>query len=112
MNPPPTPIYMDAENFLSDEECNIPNADDFPEYDKYFNSEIILPRDGEHFQSTRVVCRATESDGLTIGIFNKNPNLDTIIYEVMFNDGSTQEYAVNRIALSIYDHVNEDSYRT
>ena len=30
----------------------------------------------------------------------------------MFNDGYTQEYAANRIALSMYDHVNEEGYRT
>ena len=30
----------------------------------------------------------------------------------MFNDGSTQEYDANRIALSMYNHVNEEGYRT
>ena len=112
LNPPPTPLDLDGENFKPEEEYHIPDTDDFPEYDKYMNAEVILPRDGERFQSARVVRRATEPDGSAIGTSNNNPILDTRIYEVMFNDGSTQEYAANRIALSMYDHVNEEGYRT
>ena len=59
-----------------------------------------------------MIGRVTEPDGSTIGTINNNLILDTMIFGVMFNDGSTQEYAVNRIALSIYDHVNEEGDRT
>ena len=106
MNPSLIPLDMDEENFTPEEEYNIPDINKFPEYDKYINSEVIFPRDGEHFQSERVVRRATEYDGSAIGTLNNNPILDTMMYEVMFNDGSIQEYAANRIALSMYDHVN------
>ena len=90
LNPPPTPLDLDGEKFKPEEEYHIPDTDDFPEYDKYMNAEVILPRDGERFQSARVVRRATEPDGSAIGTSNNNPILDTRIYEVMFNDGSTQ----------------------
>jgi len=112
MNPPPTPLDHNGENFVPEEEYKIPDTDEFPEYDKYINAEVILPRDGERFQSARVVRRSTNADGSSIGTSNNNPILDTRIYEVMFNDGSTQEYAANRIALTMYDHINEEGYRT
>ena len=112
LNHPPTPLDHDGENFVPEEEYKIPDTDEFPEYDKYINAEVILPRDGERFQSARVVRRSTNADGSSIGTSNNNPIIDTRIYEVMFNDGSTQEYAANRIALTMYDHTNEEGYRT
>ena len=111
-HPPPEPIDLNADNFEPEKDYFIPDADDFPNYDKYINSEVILPREGERFQSAKVIRRATKSDGTSMGLYNSNPILDTRIYEVMFNDGSTQEYAANRIALSMYDQVDENGYRT
>ena len=112
LTPPSKPIDLDADNFEPEDKYKIPDADDFPEYDKYLNAEVILPRDGERFQSATVIRRATRSDGRSIGGYNSNPILDTRIYEVMFNDGSVQEYAANRIALSMYDHIDEAGHRT
>ena len=112
LTPPPTPVDLKEDNFVPEKEYIIPDSDDFPEYDRYINAEVILPRDGERFQSAKVVRRTTEPDGSAIGTSNNNPVLDTRIYEVMFNDRSTQEYAANRIALSMYEHVNEEGYRT
>ena len=59
-----------------------------------------------------MIRRVSKPNGSAIGTHNDNPILDTRIYEVMFNDGSTQEYAANRIALSMYDHVNDEGCRT
>ena len=111
-HPPPDPIDLEADNFEPEKEYIIPDADSFPDYDKYINSEVILPREGERFQSAKVMRRATKPDGTSLGVYNSNPILDTRIYEVMFNDGTTQEYAANRIALSMYDQVDESGYRT
>ena len=74
---------MDEENFTPEEKYDIPNTDNFPEYDKYINSKVILPMDGERFQSARVVRRAAESNGSAIGMFNNNSILETGICEVM-----------------------------
>ena len=111
-NPPPTYLDMDAENCKPEEEYNITDADDFPEYDTYINSEVIPPKGGDCFQSTKVVRQATKSDGSAICLFNNNPILYTMIYEIVFNYGSIQEYATNQISLSMYDHINEDGYMT
>ena len=66
MNPPPIPLDLDGKNFKPEDEYTIPDSDDFLEYDKYINAEVILPRDGERFQSANVVRRATEPDGSAI----------------------------------------------
>ena len=50
-------LGQDGENFVPEDEYKIPDTDDFSEYDKYINAEVILPRDGERFQSARVVRR-------------------------------------------------------
>ena len=47
-----------------------------------------------------------------IGSYNDNPTLGTRIYKGMFNDGSTQEYAVNRIVLSMYYNVDKNGHMT
>ena len=80
---------MDSENLKSKEEYNILDADDFPEYDKNINSEVIIPKDGKCFQSEKLIRQATKSDGSAIGSFNNDLILDTMIYEVMFNNSST-----------------------
>ena len=67
LTPPSKPIDLDAEHFEPEDKYKIPDADDFPEYDKYLNAEVVLPRDGDMFQSTTVIRRATRSDGRYIG---------------------------------------------
>ena len=94
-HPPPKYLDMDAKNCKSEEEYNIPDANEFPEYDTYINSEVVPPKGGDCFKSTKVVRQATKSDGSAIFLFNNNPILDTRIYEVVFNYGSIQEYATN-----------------
>ena len=49
MNPSLIPLDMDQENFTPEEEYHIPGADNFPEYDKYINSEVTFLRDSERF---------------------------------------------------------------
>ena len=92
--------------------CFIFNVISTPEYDKYIKSEVILPREGGQFQSANIIRRATKSDGTSVGSYNDNPIIYTRIYEVIFNDGSTQEYATNCISLSNYDQVDENGYKT
>jgi hypothetical protein len=39
---------------------------------------------------------------------NPNPILDTRLYEVRFNDGSTQEYMANTIAENLYSQIDPE----
>ena len=51
-------------------------------------------------------------DGNAVGAFNHNKMLDTRIYDIMFMDGTVQHLAANRIALSMYKHVNSEGFTT
>ena len=56
--------------------------------------------------AARVVKRSLGPDGNAVGAFNHNKMLDTRIYDIMFMDGTVQQLAANRIALSMYKHVD------
>jgi len=44
----------------------IPETDSFKDYDKYLNSEVLLPQDGEHSQAARVLKKSLDSAGNSI----------------------------------------------
>ena len=71
----------------------------------------MLPKDEVHLQAARVVGRAKDSNGKKIGLFNKNPILNTQVYEVIFPDGTVKQYAANIIAENIFSQVDEYGYR-
>ena len=39
----------------------------FNDYDKYINAEVLLPVDGEHMGSAKVVSRDKDTDGIVAG---------------------------------------------
>ena len=89
----------------------LPEADTISDLDLYINAEVLLPKDGEHMQAARVIEQARDEDGDVIGDYNVNPILNTRVYDVMFPDGSIQQYAANLIAENIYSQVDEDGHR-
>jgi len=54
--------------------------------------------------------RKRRIDGELQGCSNANPILDTSIYEVEFDDGSTEAYSANIIAEHIYSQVDGEGY--
>ena len=48
----------------------------------------------------------------SVGSFKHNKMLDTRIYDIMFMDGTVQQLAANRIALSMYEHVESEGFTT
>ena len=98
---PKEPIPVEVEPVYEsrcESEQGMPEADDIPDYDRYVNADVLLPKDGEYLQSTRVVRCVTDDIGNPIGNFHDNPLLDMKIYKVMFGDGSKQQFAANVIA--------------
>eukprot|EP00956_Cyclotella_meneghiniana_P018312 scaffold30420_cov55-Cyclotella_meneghiniana.AAC.1 len=109
-------------NLLPDPENYDPWEDDdgpsFPELndeleaaeaagDFYVNAEVVLPvANGE--ERATVIRRKRDSDGRPIGVANKNPALDTRLYEVCFPDGRTEALAANVIAESLYSQCDPD----
>jgi hypothetical protein len=62
---------------------------------------------GEGLARAHVVGRKCNARGNPIGTANRNPILDTCLYEVRFEDGSSKEYAANMIAEeNLYSQVN------
>ena len=72
---------------------------------------MLLPQNGKHIRAARVVERTKNQYGKLIGDHNPNPILDTRIYEVMFPDGSIQQYAANIIAEHMYSQVDKYGHR-
>jgi hypothetical protein len=76
-------------------------------YDTLISAEVMLPRDGI-LTPAKVVGRKRDAMGNPIGTANNNPVLDTRVYEVMFQDGMTSEYAANLIIENIFQQVDEE----
>ena len=89
----------------------LPEADSIPDLDLYIYAEVLLQKDGEHMEAARVVGWARDEDSDAIDKYNSNPILNNRVYDVMFPDGSIQQYTANLIAEKIYSQVHEDRHR-
>jgi len=78
-------------------------------YDRYITARVCVPKGGEMSYGT-VKNRKRRLDGDLMGRSNANPILDTSIYEVEFDDGSTEAYTANIIAEHIYPQVDGEGY--
>ena len=68
-----------------------------------------MPRGEEgQLQHAVVKKRAVDRDGKPIGIANKNPLLDSRVYEVEYNDGSMEAITANIIAENILSQVDDN----
>ena len=104
MTPPPQPIPLDEPAVRTPE--SIPDADSFKDFDEYINTDPMLAKEGEGMLATRVVRRYLGPDGKVVGTLNRDKILDSSIYVIMFMDGTVQQLTANRIALSMYEHVD------
>ena len=111
--------YMNDEDFKEEffkvyESDEIQEADDYsPEIDDecYLNMELALPRDGEGPTLARVRKRLKDADGRPIGKSDKNPILDTRLFEVEFLDGHTASMSANAIAEHMFAQVDQQGHR-
>ena len=101
--------YVDNEGV---EASTMPEADDIADYDRYIESEVLLPRNGAEMSSAKVVRRVKDKDGKVVGSYHNNPILDTRVYDVMFPDGAVAQYAANVIAESMYSQVDSNGHHT
>jgi hypothetical protein len=69
----------------------------------------MLPR-GNKMKGGKVTSRKKDHNGNPIGKSNTNPILDTRIYDVLFGDGSTGQYAENVIAKQMYSQVDSEGH--
>ena len=61
-------------------------------------------------QKVKVVGRSKDDDVNIIDKYNRNPILNTIVYDVEFTDGSIWEYRANIIADKMYSQVDSGGF--
>lgn len=111
-----TPELEDTVAFPYEEEgtkeLEIPEADDIPDLDHLIGTEVVLPQSGTTMQTGKVIGRLLDKDGNPVGNYNKDPLLNTRVYEVLFPDGNVGQYSGNLIAESIYMDCDEEGRRS
>jgi hypothetical protein len=83
--------------------------DQNPAYDRLINSEVALQL-GDKMSIGKVSQRAIGPDGRTVGSYDDNPYLNSVVYEVEFPDGQVKEYAANVIAENMLTQVDSEGY--
>lgn len=100
--------YDDTYEPMEPEACK-PEMNDFtPEtYDALISAEVLLTKWDILLPAT-MIGRKRDHNGNALGIANANPILDTRVYEVQFQDGHTESYAVNTIVENMYAQVDPE----
>lgn len=90
---------------------DIPEAD-APDSQNYVGMEVGLKR-GEEGQIRRATVkrRAVDSEGRAVGSGHVNPLLDSRLYEVEYDDGSTEILSANLLAENILEQVDENGHK-
>ena len=79
-------------------------------FDRLIHAELTLPQ-GEEMRHAKVLRRSRDADGSIVGTYDKNPILNTIVYDVEFPDGAVKQYAANTIAENMYAQVDSEGFR-
>ena len=74
--------------------------------------EVQLPQGEEKTALCKVLRRSVDKDGKTTGVYNKDPTLNTMLYDVEFPDGIVKQYGANIIAQNVLEQVEDDGYFT
>ena len=115
----------DSDDFIpyeDDDETAVTIRDDFdavdttgralnqqPAYDALITAELMLPQDGV-YKPAVVTGRSTNPDGHIVGTYNVNPMLNTMTYDVTFDDGEVKEYSANLIAENLLNQVDDEGF--
>ena len=78
-------------------------------FDRYIAARVRVPR-GDDWAYGTVKRRKRDADGNLIGESNKNPLLDSSIYEVELDDGESEAFSANIIAEHIYSQIDDEGY--
>ena len=101
-------VYEDG----SSKEMEMPEVDELEDLDRMLGMELMLPQDGIDMRTGRVIGRVTDRDGRPVGKYDKDPLLDTRIYDVEFADGNIQQYSANVLAEAIHMECDDEGRRS
>jgi hypothetical protein len=79
--------------------------------DNYINKEIRFPI-GESEVFGKVIVASLDRDGKVIGSPNENSFLNTVLYDVEFEDGICQQYGANIIAENMLQNVDNEGHHS
>ena len=97
-------VVSNSEIKEADEEFTPDTYDDW-----YLNMELAVQRgDNPNPQYAKVTKRLRDADGILIGTANENPILDSHMYEVEYQDGTTASLAANYIAENLFAQVDQE----
>jgi hypothetical protein len=82
-----------------------------PLYNTMISAEILLPY-GDDMEMGKVIGRTLGDHGSTMGSYDDNPLLNSMIYDVEFPDGNINEFASNMLAENMFSQVNPYGYNT
>lgn len=77
--------------------------------DMMIGIEVLLPHGEEGSSMCKVLRRSVNKDGETTGVYDDNPALNTMIYDVQFDDGTIERYGANLIAQNVLEQVEDSS---
>ena len=73
------------------------------------SNNIFTPHQDKNMHAV-VVGRHRDNQGKTIGTQDKNPILNTAVYDVQFPNGAMNQYAANTIAENLNSQVDIDGH--
>ena len=78
-------------------------------HDTFINMEVKLNKEEKELYG-KVIGLCLDRKGNTIGQPHENPVLNTLMYEVKFDNGTSGVYAANTIAKNMWQLVNNEGY--
>ena len=74
---------------------------EYPVMHTLINAEVLLPY-GDEMKLATIKQRTTNINGDQVGTYDKQPFINTIMYNAEFRDGVIRNYGVNIIAQNLY----------
>jgi hypothetical protein len=72
--------------------------------------EVLLPQGEEKAALCKVLRRSVNKDGKTTGIYDSDPSLNAMIYDVEFPDGVVKQYGATIIGQIVLEQVDDNGH--
>ena len=80
--------------------------DQQPAYDLLIHSEVVFPHWYKIFND-KIIRQSLDPTGRSVGIYQKNQFLNTLVYDVKFPDRYMKEYSANVISENLLYQVDD-----